>query len=79
MSSHVVPAVTVRPFSFHGDVTAVVSTRHGGVSTGAYASLNVGDHVGDDHEAVLENRRRLCAALGAGSRSRTSSTAPWWR
>jgi YfiH family protein len=47
-------------------VTAVVTTRHGGVSTGAYASLNLGDHVGDDHEAVIENRRRLCAALGAG-------------
>lgn len=57
----------LRPFPFHGrEVTAVVSTRHGGVSTGAYASLNLGDHVGDDHEAVLENRRRLCAALGAG-------------
>jgi YfiH family protein len=57
--------VTLLTFPFHGDgVTAVVSTRHGGVSTGAYASLNLGDHVGDDHEAVLENRRRLCAALG---------------
>ncbi len=57
----------LRPFAFHGDrVTAVVSTRHGGVSTGAYESLNLGDHVGDDHEAVLENRRRLCAVLGVG-------------
>lgn len=35
------------------------------MSTGPYASLNLGDHVGDDHEAVLENRRRLCAAIGA--------------
>jgi YfiH family protein len=34
------------------------------VSRGIYDSLNLGDHVGDDHEAVLENRRRLCAALG---------------
>lgn len=55
----------LRPFAFHGDaVTAVVTTRHGGVSAGPYDSLNLGDHVGDDHEAVLENRRRLCAALG---------------
>lgn len=54
----------VRVFPFHGNgVTAVVSTRRGGVSAGPYASLNLGDHVGDDHEAVLENRRRLCAAL----------------
>jgi len=56
----------LRPFPFHScGVTAVVSTRHGGVSTGAYASLNLADHVGDDHEAVVENRRRLCAALRA--------------
>ncbi len=55
----------LRPFPFDGArVTAVVSTRHGGVSTGPYESLNLGDHVGDDHEAVLENRRRLCAWLG---------------
>lgn len=66
MASAGLPPVTLRVFPFHGDgVTAVVSTRHGGVSAGPYASLNLGDHVGDDHEAVLENRRRLCAALGA--------------
>jgi len=56
----------LRPFAFDGDgVTAVVSTRHGGVSTGPYDSLNLGGHVGDDPEAVAENRRRLAAALGA--------------
>lgn len=60
------PGLPLRPFPFHGNgVTAVVTTRHGGVSTGCYESLNLGDHVGDDHEAVLENRRRLCAALRA--------------
>lgn len=57
--------LALRSFPFHdAAVTAVVTTRHGGVSTGAYASLNLGDHVGDDHDAVLENRRRLCAAIG---------------
>lgn len=67
MASARLSPVTLHTFPFHGDgVTAVVSTRHGGVSAGAYASLNLGDHVGDDHEAVLENRRRLCAALGVG-------------
>lgn len=45
-------------------VTAVVTTRHGGVSTGPYGSLNLGGHVGDQPEAVAENRRRLAAALG---------------
>ncbi len=44
---------------------AVVTTRHGGVSQGAYASLNLGLHVGDDDKAVLENRGRAAAALGA--------------
>lgn len=41
-----------------------VSTRAGGVSTGPYASLNLGASVGDRHEAVLENRARLARALG---------------
>jgi YfiH family protein len=55
----------LRPFPFTGDgVTAVVTTRHGGVSSGSYASLNLGDHVGDDPEAVLENRRRVADAIG---------------
>ncbi len=33
--------------------------RLDGVSTGFYASLNVGNHVGDDEEAVQKNRRRV--------------------
>jgi YfiH family protein len=45
-------------------VDALVTTRHGGVSTGAYESLNLGLHVGDDGDAVVENRRRAAAALG---------------
>jgi hypothetical protein len=44
-------------------VHAVATTRQGGVSVGPYASLNLGDHVGDDPAAVAENRRRLKAAL----------------
>jgi YfiH family protein len=46
----------------------VLSTlRHGGVSTGPFASLNLARHVGDDDAAVRENRRRLAerAALPA--------------
>lgn len=48
------------------DLDVLVTTRNGGVSRGAYQSLNLGLHVGDDDEAVLENRRRAAAALGAG-------------
>jgi len=36
-------ALALRPFPFHGDgVTAIVTTRHCGVSAGVYASLNLG-------------------------------------
>ena len=44
-------------------VQAVVTTRLGGVSTGPYASFNLGDHVGDDPAAVIANRRLLAEAL----------------
>ena len=43
----------------------VFSTREGGVSGGPYASLNLGRMTGDDVECVDENRRLLCAAIGA--------------
>ena len=42
------------------------TTRFGGVSTGDFASLNLGSNRGDDPEAVRENYRRICAAFGAG-------------
>ena len=44
---------------------ALFSTRAGGVSEGAYAHLNLGDHVGDELAAVQTNRRRFEAALGS--------------
>ncbi|MGH8283762.1 MAG: peptidoglycan editing factor PgeF [Gammaproteobacteria bacterium] len=45
------------------NVRAVSTTRTGGVSKGVYASLNLGQHVGDDAGAVAENRRYLMSAL----------------
>jgi polyphenol oxidase len=58
-------SLPLRAFPFDSEqVTAVVTTRHGGVSSGPYDSLNLGGHVGDDPDAVAENRRRLAAALG---------------
>lgn len=36
--------------------------RTGGVSRGAYRSLNLAAHVGDDADCVVENRRRLASA-----------------
>ncbi len=41
------------------NVRALTTTRIGGVSRGPYESLNLGDHVGDDPEAVQRNRARL--------------------
>lgn len=46
-------------------VHALVTTRSGGVSGGAHASLNLGLRCGDEVAAVLENRRRLAALLPA--------------
>ena len=46
------------------DIVAGTSLRTGGVSSGAYASLNLGAHVGDDPVAVAENRARVAGLLG---------------
>lgn len=45
-------------------VAVAVSTRHGGVSEGAHASLNLGLHVGDDPQRVIANRERAAHAFG---------------
>lgn len=42
-----------------GRVRALSTTRHGGVSSGVYASLNLAGHVGDQPESVERNRERL--------------------
>ncbi len=47
------------------NVRALMSTRSGGVSQGAYATLNLGAQVGDDAGAVVQNRQRFEAALDA--------------
>jgi len=46
-------------------VETFVTGRGGGVSVGAYESLNLSFAVGDDPGAVLENRRRVARAVGA--------------
>ena len=48
-----------------GPYEVAFSTRRGGVSTGPYDSLNLGLLTDDADENVRENRRRLCAAVGA--------------
>jgi hypothetical protein len=46
-------------------VGAAMSERGGGVSAGPFGSFNLGDHVGDDPDAVRENRARWARAIGA--------------
>jgi YfiH family protein len=46
-------------------VKALVTTRHGGASTGSHASLNLSFDCGDDPACVRENRERLRAHLPA--------------
>jgi len=45
-------------------VRTLSSFRGGGASAAAYASLNLGDHVGDVAATVALNRQRLMAAAG---------------
>lgn len=51
-----------RPGSLAGARYALTD-RSGGVSLPPYDALNLGDHVGDDPDAVATNRRRLGSAL----------------
>ncbi len=46
-------------------VQAVVTSRAGGLSTGLFESMNLGDHVGDNPAAVAANRERLASHLQA--------------
>jgi purine-nucleoside/S-methyl-5'-thioadenosine phosphorylase / adenosine deaminase len=47
------------------------STRLGGVSDGDFESLNLGILTEDQPERVVENRRRLCRAVGADPETAT--------
>lgn len=55
----------------HSRVSAVVATRHGGVSTGPFATMNLGRRGGDDPAAVTANRERVAALVGATAASLT--------
>ena len=54
------PLDVIRPqWSAPEWVHALVTTRTGGSSQGVYQSLNLGDHVDDDPQAVQYNRNAL--------------------
>ena len=56
----------IRPdiFSHIPQLVAGISTRHGGVSSQAYQSLNLGVHTDDDPSAISSNLKLFCADLG---------------
>ncbi len=47
---------------YHQEVTAIFSTRQGGVSSGIYATMSLGFGDGDCRGNVAENYKRLCGA-----------------
>jgi hypothetical protein len=51
--------------SFEGAVTGLFTTRAGGVSTGPWASLNLGRRVDDDPAHVAANRQALAEYVGS--------------
>jgi YfiH family protein len=59
-----------------GPYRVAFSTRGGGVSEGPFASLNLGILTEDDPARVVQNRARLCDAVGADP---DSATMAWQR
>ncbi len=55
----------LRPDWHLDGVQALMTTRRGGVSSGAFDSMNLRDGLGDDAWAVAQNQVRLAAAVGA--------------
>lgn len=52
------------PAQWPSNVKILFTSRAGGVSTSPYGQLNLALHVGDNPEAVAENRKKMLRALG---------------
>lgn len=59
------PASWLVPVWADPRVGALMSTREGGVSSGPYASMNLGSGVGDEPDRVAANRARFARACAA--------------
>ncbi len=59
------PRITPQLLAYQIDkrVTAFSTTRHGGVSKGAYGEFNVNAYCGDDPQDIRANRDSLCRTL----------------
>jgi polyphenol oxidase len=63
--------MTLFPWEAPGPYRVAFSTRLGGVSRGPFESLNLGILTSDEPDRVVENRRRLCAAVEADPETAT--------
>lgn len=68
--------VDLLDWSGPGPYRVAFTSRIGGVSEGNFASLNLGILTEDDPARVVENRHRLCAAVGADP---DGATMAWQR
>ncbi|MGB0521760.1 MAG: peptidoglycan editing factor PgeF [Flammeovirgaceae bacterium] len=50
-------------FSTKSSIRHYIATRHGGVSTGEFSSLNISLGTADDRENILENRQRIAQLM----------------
>jgi YfiH family protein len=55
--------LTFPNLAHHGELLHAISTRHGGVSSGNYSSLNLAFHVGDNYDTVKHNHQIVSQAL----------------
>ena len=62
--NHGIVYYTFEALEPYGEVVHGITARHGGVSTGAWASLNLTKGNGDDPERVEQNLRRASEAFG---------------
>lgn len=51
-------------FDGYCDIFHFITTRHGGVSEGSYATMNPGEHCGDVLDSVRMNRKSLSDQIG---------------
>ncbi len=61
---HDTPFVEIEGFKEMSFISHGFSTRLGGVSTGIYESMNLGLHLDDDRELVIENYKRITSSIG---------------
>ncbi|HBI60631.1 MAG TPA: peptidoglycan editing factor PgeF [Lachnospiraceae bacterium] len=63
-----VPVIRFRAFDEMEFINAAFSTRFGGVSSGCFATLNLGFGRGDSEENVSENYRLFCESMGVSTK-----------